>query len=547
MTKKNKKVLAIISILFVIIYILSSALIYKLSYVQEYGKFYDFAQTMMNYDNIGFQKNLTAVEYMMELTERSGRQNNPYYPFIAALYDADGEIVAQTGTYITIPIPDESGSLVNRKYKYFFIDELLSREKKKELAQFLKGVDYLVYVTKLDYYRNGDEILPVSVTVTDLNQPSPPYNRTITIDLYDKEITDTYEMEFEYSHGNLVHHNDGYNITFVNYDENSRYYKIYERLKEKINNYKEQAIEALKNGHGGGGSINNDCMNSYNDRAELKDGNYALLMVAEFDSVAETLFSNQFIKLMSYQTVFFVGFYLALIFLLITYYKRNKRLEDSKIAFTSAAAHELKTPLAVIENQCECILENIAPEKNNDYVKSIYSESLRMNKLVATLLQYNRLASAESIKKEKCDLTEIVKAEIEKYAPLMESKNIQLETSIAQSEIVISCNKDLIALVIDNYLSNAVKHTAEGKKIAVILSGSVNDFTLAVFNEGKNIKPELVKTLWDIFYRDDEARNSEDHSTGMGLAICKQILEHHKYKYGFTNKPDGVEFYFKNN
>lgn len=267
---------------------------------------------------------------------------------------------------------------------------------------------------------------------------------------------------------------------------------------------------------------------------------YAYASYGSYNREMSTLVSYEFRGRMLIQSLYYLVLCLIANVSLIVYFKKAKKLEESKIAFTSAAAHELKTPLAVIENQCECIMENVAPEKNEEYVKSIYSESLRMNKLVATLLQYNRLVSADSITKEKCNLAEIVNTEIEKYKPLIEDKNIQLKTNVMNS-VLINCNRDLIALVIDNYLSNAIKHTNDGKNIEVTLSAD----TFTVFNEGKNIKPELAKNLWDIFYRDDEARNSEDNSTGMGLAICKQILEHHKYEYGFMNKSNGVEFYFK--
>ena len=115
---------------------------------------------------------------------------------------------------------------------------------------------------------------------------------------------------------------------------------------------------------------------------------------------------------MSIKSHLFLIFYFIVVITLCKILKKAKKLDEAKIAFTSAAAHELKTPLAIIENQCECIMENIAPEKNSEYVKSIYNESLRMNKLVATLLQYNRLASTESIAKERCDLIDISKRNI---------------------------------------------------------------------------------------------------------------------------------------
>ena len=70
------------------------------------------------------------------------------------------------------------------------------------------------------------------------------------------------------------------------------------------------------------------------------------------------------------------------------------------------------------------------------------------------------------------------------------------------------------------------------------------DVGLSVFNEGKQIPAEHMDKIWNVLYRADEVRNSEDNSSGMGLAISKQILEIHKCVYGAINKADGVEFYF---
>ncbi|MBR0541984.1 MAG: ATP-binding protein [Clostridia bacterium] len=102
-------------------------------------------------------------------------------------------------------------------------------------------------------------------------------------------------------------------------------------------------------------------------------------------------------------------------------------------------------------------------------------------------------------------------------------------------------NAELIALVIDNYLSNAVKNTEAGNIIEVRL----NTLGLTVFNEGKPIDEKEGRNLWDVFYKEDKARTKNgDNSTGMGLAICKQILMLHKFQYGYKNMPGGVEFFF---
>lgn len=216
--------------------------------------------------------------------------------------------------------------------------------------------------------------------------------------------------------------------------------------------------------------------------------------------------------------------------------------QDLLKGYTSGAAHELKTPLTVITNQCECIIENISPEKNDDYINSIYTEALRMNKLVATLLQYNKVNSISSVKKEKTDMQIIAETEIDKYSWHFEEKNFDLQVNLA--EAAINCNDELIALVVDNFLSNAVKHTKEGGIVKVSLEKERKHVKFSVFNEGEHISSVDAKHIWEEFYKKDKARSRNDNSTGMGLAVCKRILSLHGFKYGYKNVKGGVEFYF---
>jgi len=188
-------------------------------------------------------------------------------------------------------------------------------------------------------------------------------------------------------------------------------------------------------------------------------------------------------------------------------------------------------------------MENVMPEKNSEYVASIYEETRRMNKLVAILLQYNRLNSVKSISKENVDISEIINAELQKYDTLIKDKNISVEVDAKQGTN-IKCNSELIGLVIDNFLSNAVKHSPENGLIKLSAKPEKKKIAVTVFNKGSEIKTEDAKHIWEEFYREDKARNSKDNSTGMGLAICKRILELHKFKYGFKNVDGGVEFSF---
>ena len=160
-----------------------------------------------------------------------------------------------------------------------------------------------------------------------------------------------------------------------------------------------------------------------------------------------------------------------------------------------------------------------------------------MDALVKELLCYNRITSLKKIKLTDCDLSEIVNSEIKKYEPAAAQKDIQIITNI-QDGVIIKAESELIALAVDNYLSNAFKHTEKGKSVIVTL----NKARFSVFNEGEQIKKEDANIIFDEFFKTDKARTG-DGSSGIGLAVTRKIFELHKMKYGFNNKTDGVEFY----
>ena len=316
---------------------------------------------------------------------------------------------------------------------------------------------------------------------------------------------------------------------FYDLDNDSKLHKNIQRIKNDCGSYSESSFDFL----------------SYSDISyiELTDGIYMLYVSMATNPVTETLKSHQFIVLVLEETLVFALIYFVLVIIIKRQKKESSKLEEARYMFACAAAHELKTPLSIIESQCECIIENIAPDKNAEYISSVYSEAIRMNRLVQSLLQYSKIASVRKIKKEPCNISEIIQNEAKKYISLINENEIELKIH-DNVKSNIKCNAELIALVIDNFLSNAVKHTACKGKIIIMAEENKNQIKVSVFNEGKQIEEENENSLWDAFYKEDKSRTRKDNSTGMGLAVSKVILEHHKFKYGYYNKENGVEFYF---
>ncbi|MBQ2974228.1 MAG: HAMP domain-containing histidine kinase [Clostridia bacterium] len=453
--------------------------------------------------------------------------NYPLFPYAAAIFDKDGNIVARSGSWLRCY--DFEGENF-----HCYLEPYMTSEIKKTVAENQKETGYL-FSHRFEYNIKNGEIVPVKLVVCDYNTENrfAPEN-LITLTFSDEKaqysITDNEESG---SNVNIY-------TTFVDTDENRYEHKLYTELYETIESeeMKEKMVRLCSQDNYGGGGSSSSAYFDYYDMIEVDGKKYCILQLSKRSEFLGTLLSHQFREFLIMELLVFIFIGFIIVLTANNIYNKNKKLENARVAFTGAAAHELKTPLAVISNQCECILEDIAPEKNKDYVESIYDEAKRMNNLIVTLLQYNRVSVLDKINKEKTDLASLARSETEKYTSIFEKKNIDVEIDTEKCEI--SCNTELLALVIDNFLSNAANHTLRNGRVKITVKKGV----LTVYNSGSYITAEDAQHIWNEFYREDKARTSGKNSTGMGLAMSKKILQLHGYKYGFKNTDSGVEFYF---
>ena len=211
-----------------------------------------------------------------------------------------------------------------------------------------------------------------------------------------------------------------------------------------------------------------------------------------------------------------------------------KKMEQLRKEFIAQFTHEIKTPLAIINGNID-LLENVDDEdKKAKYIEVINKEISVINDLVLQMLDLSKLeAKAVTLDKKEIDLRELTEDIVDDYEQLLMDKKLKIE--IQGEDVLILSDRKRIEMVIQNYLSNAIKHASINSTIKIKIKE--NEFSIE--NKGKQIDEKRMDTIWESFVSDDQK------GTGLGLAIVRNILELHEMSYGVHNLEDGVEFYFR--
>ena len=229
--------------------------------------------------------------------------------------------------------------------------------------------------------------------------------------------------------------------------------------------------------------------------------------------------------------------------------EEKSKIDEMRKQFISDVSHELKTPIGLIQGYAEGLLENVNEDEESRkfYAEVIIDEANKMDIMVKELLELMKLEYKErQFKDTEFDLTELINEEIRRETINLKDKNINLEFNNDKKKMVYA-DQEYIEEVVNNYLTNAIKHCEEingEKKISICCEERKNKkIRITVFNTGKKIPEENLNKIWGRFYKVDSSRNRDAGGTGIGLALVKAIMNNYENKYGVKNLDDGVEFY----
>ena len=209
--------------------------------------------------------------------------------------------------------------------------------------------------------------------------------------------------------------------------------------------------------------------------------------------------------------------------------------------FTRSAAHELKTPLAVLRAHAESLREDIDPQKREEYLDVVLEESDRMAALVGSLLELSRLEAGVPLNVEVLELSALAEEAFDRLALPLEQKHITLSQTL--EETWLEGDREKLREILDNLASNALRHCVPGGTIRVTLKAEEGLARLTVENEGEAIPEEDLPHLFEPFWRGDKSRSRDSGGTGLGLTIVRAAVLAHGGSCGAENRPKGPAFW----
>lgn len=225
----------------------------------------------------------------------------------------------------------------------------------------------------------------------------------------------------------------------------------------------------------------------------------------------------------------------------VSYNRMLERLSDAfeiQRQFTANAAHELRTPLALMQVQLDLYHSNSHPDNDADTVqmiKMVTEQNDRLNKMVKTLLDMSELQTVG--RDDEIILEALVDEVLEDLEPLAEEKNIRL---IGKCKDITMVGSDiLIYRLVYNLVENAIKYNHSGGQVTVTADRKEKHVYLSVEDTGAGIPEELKERVFEPFFRVDKSRSRELGGVGLGLALVREIVRVHDGSITVKSNPSG--------
>ncbi len=227
---------------------------------------------------------------------------------------------------------------------------------------------------------------------------------------------------------------------------------------------------------------------------------------------------------------------------------RLKQAEETERQMLADIAHELRTPLSVLQANLQAMLDGVYPLSQAE-IAALYDETRLLNRLVEDLQD---LALADmgrlSLRRERVDLRGLIQTAVSVFEPAAEARGVELVLDVAENLPPVVGDSERLAQILRNLLSNALRHTPAGGRItlrAYVPLKCPDRVRVEVSDTGEGIPAEMLPHVFDRFWRADSSRARMTGGSGLGLAIARALVEAHGGDVGVESEVGhGTTFWF---
>ena len=209
-------------------------------------------------------------------------------------------------------------------------------------------------------------------------------------------------------------------------------------------------------------------------------------------------------------------------------------------------SHDLRTPLTMIVGYGEMIRD--FPEENNaENINVIINEAKRLSTLVDDLLDLSKVESGKiEFHNKDIKISDLLESVYDQFEPYCKANNIELVLNVEDSDVVVSVDENRLKQVLHNFMSNALNYN-DAKDTKIIIGEEKVDgaYRIYVYDNGSGVKEEDKDKIWNRYYKVDKEHKRSHIGSGIGLSLCKDILDKMGYKYGVDSVyKEYSKFYF---
>jgi signal transduction histidine kinase len=229
-------------------------------------------------------------------------------------------------------------------------------------------------------------------------------------------------------------------------------------------------------------------------------------------------------------------------------YQKVKESEKTKSAFINIVAHEFRNPVQPIIGLADVMYSKVKDEENRELLEIIMRNANRLKRLTNNLLDVTKIDSQSlALEKEKLNLNDLILEVLKDYVEKQKTQMVKIVYDFKNiDDVIIEADRDRVAQVICNLLDNALKFTQASQMIFLIVDKKKDkeegkeQVIVSVKDTGNGISKEILPKLFSKF-----TTGSSNSGTGLGLYICKNIIQAHEGKIWAENEPDGKGAIFR--